>query len=643
MSAGSILSRSALIWLCIGQVLVLLPHLDRLPLWTGGFLFFAVLYRLGLFRASFNPLSRSLKIILMCAATAGVIASYNTLVGLEPMVALLVCAAALKVLECYKERDGYLMVSLAFFICVTNFLFDQSLPIVVYGLITLIALVVSLIALNQTPGSAITRAEFFLSARLLLLALPMMLALFVLFPRIDPLWSIPSRSGQGVTGMSDSIRLGDVSRLSRSAEVAFRAQFSQPPPARSELYWRGVVLEQYEEGSWYRAVSAPSAALQNRIREVESPATSISYRVILQPTMQRWLYGLAIAESDSPGVITTADYTIESPRKIENQFGYEATSWTSLSKAAGASLVALKPALEYPPEVNPRTRAFVDRLKVQYAESSAYLEAVLQHFRSLPFYYTLSPAALEGEHQIDRFLFETREGFCEHYASAFVTMMRMAGIPARIVAGYQGGELNPLNNAITVRQFDAHAWAEVWLPQIGWQRVDPTAAVAPDRIRLGPEAAFSEEDEFLADSPLALYRFRHVVGLDWLRIRYDALAFQWQTVVVGFNNARQLDLLKGWFGEIKVSWFVVLLLGSWALVLVPLTWLINRDARRGTRLPEEDQFLRASNALIKRGFSRSQGESPQIFLQRLIAILEPDDRDLQALKVSVRRLYQPEA
>jgi len=165
--------------------------------------------------------------------------------------------------------------------------------------------------------------------------------------------------------------------------------------------------------------------------------------------------------------------------------------------------------------------------------------------------------------------------------------------------------------------------------------------VSPDRVRLGLETALAGESDFLSDSPLALYRFRHVAVLDWLRIRYDALAFQWQTAVVGFNNRRQLDLLTRWFGEIKVSWFTLILLGSWAVVLAPLSWIMNRNSRRSARIPEEEQFVVVANGLAKRGFSWSKGESPHLFLNRMVAVLEPDDRDLEPLQKSVRDLYQP--
>ena len=639
MITSQVLSRQALIWLCVSQVLVVLPHLERLPLWLGGLLLITIFYRLNLFRARLSLANRPVRLALMCLVFGGVAASYQTLIGLEPMVALLVGAASLKILESFKTRDGYLLASLAFFVCVTNFLFDQGLPLVIYSTVILSVLVVSLIALNQIPGSVITRAEFFLAAKLLLLALPMMVALFLLFPRIEPLWSIPSKSGQGVTGMSVRIRLGDVSRLSRSADVAFRAQFVGTIPPQQELYWRGVVIDRYEDGLWTRSATRGEPGVVRDDVIAASENAPVSYRVMLQPTMQPWLYALPVAQSKSPGVVETANFTLQSARKVENQFGYDVTSRSDIPRDLSLSPEEYQRATHLPQDSNPRTQAWVESLLQELPTRSAFIQAVLKHFRDQPFYYTLSPAPLPDEHELDHFLFETRQGFCEHYASAFVVMMRMAGIPARIVAGYQGGEFNSLNNGVTVRQFDAHAWAEVWLPENGWRRVDPTAAVAPERISLGLEWVLSGESDFLADSPLSLYRFRHFALIDWLRVRYDAAAYQWQSVVVGFTNVRQIDLLKSWFGEINVGWFTALLLGSWMIVLAPLTWVMNR-ARAGVHLPEETRFLQAAAPLIKRGFDRHFGESPTVFLRRVKAHGDAPDRDIQRLSEAVDSLYR---
>jgi protein-glutamine gamma-glutamyltransferase len=208
-----------------------------------------------------------------------------------------------------------------------------------------------------------------------------------------------------------------------------------------------------------------------------------------------------------------------------------------------------------------------------------FVELVLQKFAREPYVYTLRPGALGQQHQIDQFMFQTRRGFCEHYASAFVYMMRAAGIPARVIAGYQGGEINPLNKTVIVHQFDAHAWAEVWLPGTGWMRVDPTAAISPLRIEYGLEEAMASEGSFLSAAPLSPLRYRSIPLLNLLRLRYDALTYQWQSWVVNFNSAQQFELLHSAFGEISVRLFATLLLGSWALVLIPvaISLFLKRD------------------------------------------------------------------
>ena len=265
--------------------------------------------------------------------------------------------------------------------------------------------------------------------------------------------------------------------------------------------------------------------------------------------------------------------------------------------------------------------------------------AILNHFRSEPFFYTLEPPGISERDFVDRFLFDTRAGFCEHYAYSLVALARMAGIPARIVAGYQGGEVNPLNNTVVVRQFDAHAWAEVWFQGEGWVRVDPTAAVAPERVQLGLEAALASEEGFLADSPISAYRLRGISAINWLRLRYDALAFRWQSFVVGFDSARQFDLLRDWFGEIRVSWFVAVLLGSWALVLIPLTLWLNRQRTANPYLPEEERFLAVSARLKSLGLERGFGESPLLLLAATRARLPADHPLRRDLEAAVAALY----
>jgi hypothetical protein len=264
---------------------------------------------------------------------------------------------------------------------------------------------------------------------------------------------------------------------------------------------------------------------------------------------------------------------------------------------------------------------------------------VLSYFREQPFYYTLQPPKIDDDDFVDEFIFQSLRGFCEHYAYSFVVMMRMAGIPARIIGGYQGGELNTLNNTLIVRQFDAHAWVEVWLEDRGWVRVDPTAAVAPERVEQGLEEALRGQEGFLADSLLSAYRFRSVTMVNWLRLRYDAAAWQWQSFIVGFNSDEQIDLLESWFGEIKVSWFVAVLLGSWVVVLAPLIWWMNRSRSSSERLPVEQQFAELCRGLARRGIERAVGESAISLLVRAESELPAGDPQLVTLRRLADELY----
>ncbi len=359
----------------------------------------------------------------------------------------------------------------------------------------------------------------------------------------------------------------------------------------------------------------------------------------MDATQQRWLYGLSYAESETPGVIEAWDYRLGVINPLETQFGYDVMSWTGTPLQPELSPWRREVESEFPVDLNPRARAWITDLRARFSDDRQLVVAILNHFRSEPFFYTLEPPGISERDFVDRFLFDTRAGFCEHYAYSLVALARMAGIPARIVAGYQGGEVNPLNNTVVVRQFDAHAWAEVWFQGEGWVRVDPTAAVAPERVQLGLEAALASEEGFLADSPISAYRWRGISAINWLRLRYDAMAFRWQSFVVGFDSASQIDLLRDWFGEIRVSWFVAVLLGSWALVLIPLTLWLNRQRTANPYLPEEERFLAVSARLKSLGLERGFGESPLLLLAETRARLPADHPLRRDLEAAVAALY----
>ena len=328
MISGEQLPRRSLLWLIVCQIAVMLPHIQRIPLWVVAVYLAAAIWRLQMFRQRAEMPGKWLRLLLGLSGATLLFMSYGTFIGLEPMVALLLVAAALKLLEAIRERDGYLLVFLGFFICVTHFIFTQTLPATLYSLVCTGLLVTALIALNQSPGVGLSNHEPLLALKMLALAVPMMVVLFFLFPRIGPIWSVPSKSGQSITGMSDFLRPGAVTKLGRSAEIAFRAGFVGVIPENSALYWRGLVMSQFEQGAWRTLQWHEMPEVERKPIPPRVLAEPMRYRVVMEPTQQRWLYGMAYAESPTAGVYEATDYRLGVINPIEFQFGYEVSSWT---------------------------------------------------------------------------------------------------------------------------------------------------------------------------------------------------------------------------------------------------------------------------------------------------------------------------
>jgi len=638
---AEVLPRRALWWLLACHFFVVLPHLTRVPWWLLGVYIGASSWRLQMHRERIKMPAKSIRLLLAIGGMAAIFASYRTLVGLEPMVALLLVAGGFKLVEAVRVRDGYVLVSLGFFVITTQFLFDQSLPAALYGVIGTLLLVTSLVALNTSLHQPLRTLEPLLALKMLTLAVPMMLVLFVVFPRLGPLWSVPSKTGEGTTGMSDHLNPGDVARLSRSADVAFRVQFMGPIPDSTDLYWRGMVLSSLQDGVWRTLDWRDYPASERQLRRPKLGDGVLDYRVISEPTYQQWLFSLPYATSSHEAVVEAWDFRLMAKSALETPFSYRVQSFEPIIIEPQLSPWRRRIELQHPVGLNPRTRAWVDAQRAVYQDDEAFIKQVLATFSQQPFYYTLEPAVITENDFVDRFFFDTRQGFCEHYAYAFVVMMRMAGIPARIIGGYQGGERNPVNNTLIVRQFDAHAWAEVWLDDRGWQRIDPTAAVSPDRIRYGLEQALQSSEGFLADSLLSAYRFRSVSWLNWLRLQYDAAAWRWQSFVIGFDSDQQFELLGGWVGKIDAPALITLTLGSGAMVIMPLTWWLHRSRRGSERSEVEQRFARLCAKLEGRhGIARERGESPKAFRQRVAKKLASTEPLLRELDQTIDSLYR---
>jgi len=641
MRPPDLISRNALAWIIAAQVLLLLPHMFRLPLWIVLLYGAAFFWRLQIYRGRWAVPNRWLKLFLILASMTGIAWSYGSVIGLEPTVALLLVAFALKLLESVARKDGYVVIFLGFFICITEFLFSQDLLVVIYSAVVVWVLTTGLIALHRSAAIDDT-GPMRLAAVMLLQALPLMLVLFFLFPRIGPLWNVPIKTQAAKTGVSDMLRPGDISSLAQSSDVAFRASFAGEVPPVSSLYWRGLVMSRIEEGAWRTVSYFDIPPSERRVPPVEKIGESLDYSVIIEPTQQQFLYGLRYAEPRQSGILQLPDFRLLNPVVLEQEFRYRVRSWPAVVLGRDISSWRRRLETQLPEGSNPRTRALAERLYRDTENDAEYVLRVLALFRQQPFRYTLQPPLLDNN-SMDQFLLETRAGFCEHYAYAFAVLMRAVGVPARVVSGYQGGEINPVNGTVIVHQFDAHAWNEVWLEDRGWVRVDPTAAVSPARIEFGLENAMEEEGSFLSSSLLSPLRYRGISWINALRLRYDAVTYQWQSWVVGFDGQQQVDVLRGVFGRINAQLFIGVTLASFGAMLGLVAASLFLRRRYAQPRDPALQHIRLLQARLSRsGFDLRPGEGPGA-MGRRAADRFPDAADeLHAIAhIADAALYRP--
>ena len=604
------ISRNALVWMIICMFTLVAPHAARLPIWVLVVYVIAAVWRTMVYTGRWSFPGRLVKIPMTLSCFVGIFLSYGTFVSLEAAVALLLAAFALKLIELVRRKDAYVLLFLGYFVCITEFLFSQDILITLVTFFNVFLVTTALVALHQPGIHTFNRRALRTSGVMLLQALPLMIVLFFLFPRFGPLWSVPIKSGLAKTGMSDFMRPGDVARLSQSDEVAFRVQFEGEIPPQSELYWRGLVFSRLQEGTWSALNHFEVPAESRKPAEVNPTGEAVRYSVIMEPSRQTWLYGLHYARSSHGGVLHAADFRMFSPVPIEAEFLYRVASWPGQQVETRLSDWRRKIETRLPPKGDEKTRTLARSMREEAGSNKQFIQNVLSKFNTEPYIYSLQPGTLPELNGMDTFLFETRKGFCEHYSYAFVLMMRAAGIPARVVAGYQGGEVNPVNKTVIVHQFDAHAWAEVWLEDEGWRRVDPTASVSPLRIESGLEMAMQEEGSFLSESPLSPLRYRNIPLVNLLRLRYDALTYRWQSWVVGFDNESQFELLHKTFGEISARVFVTVFLASWVIVLIPVSISLLRRPRIRQVHPVDKAYLAFCERLERVGIARQRGETP---------------------------------
>ncbi len=614
------LARSQLLWLAALVLLAQLPLWPHLPIWIAVLGPGLVVARLLL--PADRPLSTRLRRwllpLLALAVAIGIRMSFGYFLSRDPCVAFLYALVGIKFVETRSPRDGGLLACLGLFVALTQFFYGQSIGAAVIALPMVLVLGGALAALREAPAlPAAWTAPLLATARMLLQGVPLAALLFILFPRLaGPLWGAPADTGAR-SGLSDRMAPGSVSELSLSDAVAFRVDFIGRPPPPVQRYWRGPVLTRFDGFEW----SALTRIRGGRLAADRSRA--IEYTVTMEPNNRQWLFalehpvGLPRAPIDDPTAavgpvrnvaILTDDQQLLANAPIMQAIRYTQRSAISDSFAAAGEADA-RDNVQLP-RGNPRTRAFAAELRERSGSDRAFIAAVLDYFRREPFVYTLAPPLLQGD-RVDAFLFDTRRGFCEHYASAFVVLLRAAGIPARVVTGYQGGEINPDGGYMIVRDSDAHAWAEALLDG-AWQRLDPTAAVAPSRIERGLGGALAQGE------PVPYLARLEETWLKTLRLRWDAVNYQWQRGVVGFNLQRQRDVLRDLGLEAARPWHVVALAGALAFLwgLAILGFARARHARTDAAVT---LWSRLCRRLAHAGLPRAPSEGPLAYVGRAAA------------------------
>lgn len=600
-----------------------LPLVTGLPVWLSVLAIGMILLRVALVRRG-RPTPASYWLVpVVIAGGLAIRWHYGYFFGRDPGVALLFLMAGLKFMETRTERDGTLVVCLAAFLALTQFLYEQSLPSAVILVVTVLYIAFALHALSGTWAHAADGVSaldalkplFRLAGVMVLQSVPLALLLFLVFPRLSsPLWGLPT-DPSAKSGLSERMEPGAISELSLSDEIAFRAEFADKArmPPNAARYWRGPVLSQFDGRVWRTNTRPGPGAI------VPAGGPPVEYLVTLEPHHQRWLFALdlpaALPASDigAPlqGAFLTREQQLLSIPLVASRLIYRQSSVLA-DRHGGADEAELGRLLRLPGLGNPQARAFAIEERRLAGNDGAYVQAVLRRFNRDTYRYTLSPPEV-GADAVDDFLFKTKSGFCEHYASAFALLMRAAGIPARVVTGYLGGEINPASGTMVIRQSDAHAWTEVWMDGV-WRRVDPTAAVSPERVERGLSAAMppGERVPFLSRAEWSWLR-----AVQW---RWDAVNHNWQKWVIGFNHDRQQSLFSelGW--PKPEPWQIVgLIMGAFAAWgLGYLAWWQWRQRIR-TGDPLERAWLAINRRLARAGLPRAPAEGPLAYCERLCA------------------------
>jgi transglutaminase-like putative cysteine protease len=588
--------------------LALLAHLGSLPVWVLVTVAVSGGIRAARARRGRAAPPRAVRLAIDALAIALLFLQFRTFNGLSAGTALLALTAGLKLLETDTQRDIYVITLIIYFLSVSALLEGESFWLLAYLIGVCWLTTATLLRLTSTLPVPDWRRSLRYAGRILSQALPLALVFWLFFPRFaGPLWHMPDDGSSAGSGLSDTMSPGDITELALSDEIAFRVRFSTAPPPPQERYWRGPVLHDFDGRTWRRTSSYLNAA---PALQLQGPA--YQYTLSLEPHQHNWIFALDWPSHwDLPRGALTGDYTLVQPDPVSRPIDVEATSYTRVQSSEPLSILSRRRDTKLPSNRNPRTVQLAQSLRGAHPDDMDYVRAVLELFTQQPFYYTLTPPKL-ADNSVDAFLFDTKRGFCGHYASAFATLMRAAGIPARVVTGYQGGTFNRFADYWILRQSDAHAWTEIWIEGRGWLRIDPTSAIAPSRVERGLADAAS------ADGPLVSRWQRRTPWLADTRLRLDALRQLWRERILLFDQDSQQKVLE-WLNipEPDGQKLVMVLTAALTLVFGWLTWAVRREINPARKEPLIRAYSRLCAKLAAVGMPRLAHEGAEDYAARV--------------------------
>lgn len=625
------IAHKALLALLAAIVLSVIPHVQHLPIWVWLLGSVTLFWSLQIHQGRWHFPSFAVKAGLVGVFTAVVVMSFWGGFSLDSAVSLFVAGLVLKPLELYNRRHAFVLVMLCYLLVGISFIYEQSLLFAFYQSLVLVWIVGAHIAIHSGPSQNLTQG-LWLAFKLFCQALPLMVLLFVFVPRMGPLWHNPFSARQGVTGLANQMTPGDIAQLTKSNERVFRVSFEGEKPPQKQLYWRALILDQFDGRTWRSSLTDSQVRYAPQSLWQGTEGQSIDYQIIQEATQNKWLFSLAWPVPKTQNTGRTQDRLLVSRKDVLSPLRYRVTSYPdALIDADSLYDWERSLYLELPQQAtatNARTLLWVKQLQQHYSNTQELIWAFMRFFREQPFYYSLKPSLLGSDNTIDRFLFDTRTGFCAHYSGALVFALRAAGIPSRMVAGYQGGEWNQEGQYLTVRQYDAHAWVEAWLPGKGWLMFDPTAMVAPERVEQSLEEAVGEE----AFSEGRGLNITHI-DLKWLqqlRLELEAINYRWTTWVLNYDRENQRKFFQRWLGS--ADWMTIgqVFVGLLLMLMVITALWVFKPWNRPKLTPKERCLKRFLLFAKRQGQQIEPFESPMMFANRLAALYPKQSKTIRA-------------